>query len=414
MRILHVTPHLGGGVGKAHAAIGQALPKAIERTFVLLEPPRDPRYAAMIEAGGAVVIVARSLDNVADLAAGADIVQFEFWNHPRLFECLARTPFPAMRSVFWSHTSGLFRPVIQPGLIEQSGRFVFSTEASYAARGCELLPQAARQKLAVINSGFGFTDRPMRARPRRRPPAIAYLGTVDFVKMHRGFFDAIDRLDGDDIRVDVWGAVAGPVAAQARAMRHPERIRFGGETAAPAAALSDAEIFFYPLQREHYGTAENALVEAMSLGLVPVVLDNPAELAIVQHGTTGYVGHCIDDCAGGLQKLLFTADVLECMSSHAIRHIAETRTPARSAHAFFSLWRDLLSEPARRADFRSVIGDNPAEWFIATQCLPGEPWRPPPAAIQPEQPVKGMLAHFESAFPCDPSLSRLAGTPVSA
>jgi len=413
MKILHVTPHLGGGVGKAHAAIGQALPKEIERSFVLLESPRDKSYAAALEAGGASVVVARGLDNVADLAAGADIVQFEFWNHPRLFECLARAPFPAMRSVFWSHISGLFRPVIQPGLIEQAGRFVFSSEASRAARGCDLLSASAKQKLAVINSGFGFADR-RRARPRRRPPGIAYLGTVDFVKMHPGFFDAIDRLDGDDIRVDVWGAVAAPAAARARAMRHPVRIRFGGQTGEPAAALSDAEIFFYPLQREHYGTAENALVEAMSLGLVPVVLDNPAELAIVQHGKTGYVGHSIEACADGLQRLLSAADLLERMSNNAMRHIAETRTPARSARAFLDLWRGLLSEPSRRADFHSVIGDNPAEWFLATQCLPGEPWRPPPAAIEPEQPAKGMLAHFESVFPCDPSLARLAGAPVSA
>jgi glycosyltransferase involved in cell wall biosynthesis len=390
------------------------LPKETERTFVLLEQPRDHRYVTMIEAGGASVVTARGLDNVADLAAGADIVQFEFWNHPRLFECLARAPLPAMRSVFWSHVSGLSRPVIQPGLIEQAGRFVFSTEASSAARGCALLPPSAKQKLAVINSGFGFADRPMRARLRRRPPAIAYLGTVDFVKMHSGFFEAIDRLDGDDIRVDVWGAVAAPVAARARAMRHPQRIRFGGETAEPAAALSNAEIFFYPLQREHYGTAENALVEAMSLGLVPVVLDNPAELAIVQHGTTGYVGHSIETCADGLQQLLSAPDLLARLSDNATCHIAETRTPARSAQAFLALWRGLLSEPARRADFRSVIGDSPAEWFLATQCLPGEPWRPQPAAIAPEQPSKGMLAHFESVFPCDPSLSRLAGMPSSA
>ena len=56
MKILHVTPHLGGGVGKAHAAISAALPKeAVEQTFLLLEEPRDRRYAEMVEAGGARV-----------------------------------------------------------------------------------------------------------------------------------------------------------------------------------------------------------------------------------------------------------------------------------------------------------------------------------------------------------------------
>ena len=85
MKLLHVTPHLGGGVGKAHAALSAALPKeAVEQTFLLLEAPRERRYLDQIEAGGARVIVADGLDQVARLAAKADIVQFEFWNHPRL------------------------------------------------------------------------------------------------------------------------------------------------------------------------------------------------------------------------------------------------------------------------------------------------------------------------------------------
>ena len=276
MKILHVTPHLGGGVGKAHAAMRGVLPAEVDQTFVLLEAPRDRRYVELIEEGGARVIVADGLDQVAQLAGRADIVQFEFWNHPRLFECLAGCEFPAMRSVFWSHISGVSQPLIPPGLMEEAVRFVFTTRASLDMASLALLSEAARSRLAVINSGFGFPGAERRAPVRGRKPAIAYLGTVDFVKMHPGFFDAIDSLTGDDVRVSVWGAVdpSGPVAARARAMRHPERIVFRGETAEPAAALSEADIFFYPLQPDHYGTAENALIEAMSLGLVPVVLNN--------------------------------------------------------------------------------------------------------------------------------------------
>ena len=49
MRILHVTPHLGGGVGKAHAALSAVLPEIVQQTFVLLEPPggTSRRFAAV-------------------------------------------------------------------------------------------------------------------------------------------------------------------------------------------------------------------------------------------------------------------------------------------------------------------------------------------------------------------------------
>ena len=410
MKILHVTPHLGGGVGKAHAAICPALPDVVEQTFVLLEPPRERRYVDQVEAAGARVIAAENLDQVASLARDADIVQFEFWNHPRLIECLARCQWPAMRSAFWSHISGLSAPLIQPGLIEEAGRFAFTTEASLSGPAVKELPEAAKRKLAVINSGFGFADASRRTPVKGRAPAIAYLGTVDFVKMHPGFFDAIDRLVGN-VRVAVWGAADDAVTVRARAMLHPERIVFCGETKDPQASLADADIFFYPLQRGHYGTAENALVEAMSLGLSTVVLDNPAEVAIVRDCETGFVAHSIDECVSLLQMLLLLPDLRDKISKNAVREVEENRMPAQSALEFMIFWLGLASEEPRHCDFQRVLGDDPAAWYLATQCLPGASWQAPEFR---EKPAKGSLAHFESVFAGDKSFARLRQPAVAA
>jgi glycosyltransferase involved in cell wall biosynthesis len=407
MRILHITPHLGGGVGKAHAALSHALPDVVEQTFILLEAPFDRRFADAINARGARVLVADNLDQVARLAGEADIVQFEFWNHPRLFECLACCPFPAMRSVFWSHVSGLHKPVVQPGLIEAAARFVYTTPASLELPSVASIRKAVPKKIAVINSGFGFAEAPPRVPMAGRKPTIAHLGTVNFLKMHPGFFDAIDRLADDDIRVSVWGRVdpSGEVAARAQAMRHPERIVFRGETAEPSAALADADIFFYPLQPDHYGTAENALVEAMSLGLVPVVLNNPAERAIVRHGETGFIANAIEECTSLLEELLHSRELRERLSQNAIRHVAQTRTPAISAQDFMILWLGLLPESPQHRDFRATVGASPADWFLATQRLPGTAWKPP-RRQGPQLAAKGTLAHFESVFPATASLRR--------
>ncbi len=407
MKVLHVTPHLGGGVGKAHAAIRAVLPDEVDQTFVLLEEPRDRRYADLIVQNGARVIVASGLDHVAHLAREADIVQFEFWNHPRLFECLARCAFPAIRSVFWSHISGIKRPLIPPGLIEQAMRFVFTTSASLDIASLALVSEAAKTRVAVINSGFGFPGAERRTPARDEKPSVAYLGTVDFVKMHPGFFDAIDGLADDDICVSVWGAVdpSGPVAARARAMQHPERVRLLGATEEPQTALSDADIFFYPLQRDHYGTAENVLIEAMSLGLVPVVLNNAAEMAIIRDGETGFVARSIEEATSLLQMLLSSADVRERVSRNAADFVAENRTRKQSAHDFMILWLGLLAKPPKHCDFRTAVGDSPAEWFAATQRLPGADWEPS-NWNDVQRPSKGTLAHFESVFGREASLVR--------
>jgi len=400
MKILHITPHLGAGVGKCHASVRAALAGNVEQTFLLLEAPLDRRYADLIVASGGQVRVAQDLAEVARLAKEADIVQFEFWNHPRLFECLARTDFPAMRSVIWAHISGLFTPKIPPGLITEAGRFVFSTEASVPIAALAGLPA---DKIAVIRSSFGFPTRSPE-RTAGELPELAYLGTVDFVKMNPGFFEAMDALEMD-ARASVWGECAAPVVARALGMDNPQRIRFCGQTATPAAALANAEIFFYPLQPHHYGTGENALVEAMSLGLVPVVLNNPAEAAIVEDGETGLIGETIDHCVNLLQSLLTSVTLRDRLSRNAAAAIAATRTPLRSATALMSLWQSLMEDAPRRHHFVSAIGNRPADWYVATQRKPGAPWVPVLEANA--TPTKGTMAHFEHVFPDDCSLARL-------
>jgi hypothetical protein len=210
------------------------------------------------------------------------------------------------------------------------------------------------------------------------------------------------------VRVAVWGEAdaQGAVVARANAMRYPERVEFRGRTSDPVAALASADIFFYPLQRDHYGTAENALVEAMSLGLAPLVLDNPAEKAIVRDGQTGFVASSIEEIGSLLEMLLLLPDMREKISRNAIRAMAETRTPATSAQDFMILWLAMLAEPARICDFAGAIGSTPAEWFLSTQRLSGTAWAPE-VSDPAGRPAKGTLAHFESAFAGDDSFARL-------
>jgi glycosyltransferase involved in cell wall biosynthesis len=336
MRILHIAAHLGGGIGKAHAAIARELPPGVEQTFLLLEEPIDRRHADALARCGACVIVERDPSRIRALALQADIVQLEYWGHPLLNEYAQFGFAPGVKTVCWCHVSGLFQPALPVFL--DADRFVLTSDISLP-----VMPRAVRSRTSVINSGFGFTDVQSRARPTRRKPAIAYLGTVDFKKLHRGIFDAVDTLDEDMTPISLWGHISAEVASCAAAMRHPERIKLQGHTLDPMSALAEADIFFYPLGRDHYGTAESALVEAMSMGLVPVVLDNPAETKIVTHGKSGFVARTIDECVSYLRRLVREPLLREEMATGAKRE-SQTRSPARSANAFAALWAGLVAE----------------------------------------------------------------------
>lgn len=391
--IVHLAAHLGGGVGKAHAAIRAVDPDAARHLYILLEPARDRRYVAAIEAAGAKVIELPACDELLAHLAGADIVQVEFWNHPRLYEALARLPFPAGRFLFWSHISGLAPPLIADGLTQAADIFVYTSACS--------LVRPARGDLRVVGSGFGLDHPPIRRQPGAKLRG-GYLGTVDFVKMSPDFFSIIDAVSGPDFEIAVYGAfdpLGGPARAHA-AMRHPERVVFMDQTDDPAAALADLDFFYYPLDRRHFGTAENALVEAMSAGLAPLVLDNPAECAIVSDNVTGLVAGSAKDCIASLRRLLAEPQLRARLGDEAAIEAARRFRPEVSRAAFATLYRDLMTRPKRRPDFAPVLGPAPIDWFLGSF--------PEGATVAEGRPSKGSLAHFLSCFPEDDALNGCA------
>lgn len=394
MTVLHITPHLGGGVGKAHAALCAADPEAGERHFVLLEEPRDTRYADLIKAAGAELTLATDRQQIASLIAGADIVQFEWWNHPLICGFLAGPPLPPMRSVIWSHVSGVHAPFIPSGLLEQADRFVFTSACSRQAPNLSKLGESI-DRAAVINSGFCHDGIESVEQDVRR--GVAYLGTVDFSKMSPAMMTVIDRLDRDDVSVDFWGGVAdeSPLHQAISEMKHPGRVRLRGHTDAPMAALATRSVFLYLLQSNHFGTAENALIEAMSLGCAPIVFANPCECEIVRHGETGLVAGCVDEAAAHLSRLIAEPEEARRLGENARREVLATKTPARSMEAFRSLWDALCREPKRSPDFASALGPTPRHWFRVLQGgdASGGEGRESQAAS------KGTLAHFLAHYP---------------
>ncbi|MBW8299941.1 MAG: glycosyltransferase [Hydrogenophaga sp.] len=408
---MHITPHLGGGVGKAHAAIQGATDPAVGRAYYLLEEPRDRRYADLVEQAGGRLHHAGQGVSLAELIEDADIVQIEWWNHPRLYHLLAKTDLPPMRSLFWAHVSGLFAPYIPTDLIAAAGRFLFTSPCSLQSPDIAALPDTVHARLGVVGSGFGFEDEHTAdgMQAGATSAAIAYLGTVDFVKMHPAFFDIVDAVDNADIRVSVWGGFdpEGEPARRARAMRHPERVRLEGQTADPRAALQAAGIFFYPLREDHYGTAENALIEAMSLGLVPVVLANPAEKAIVTDGVNGVVAADPADMAAGLGRLLANPKERARLSAAARATARDRYQPRRSAGLLEEHYRALMVEPKTRIDFAGVLGSKPADWFLSTQQRGGSSGTGRMFAAGGAL-SKGSIDHFLATFPDDPGLLALS------
>lgn len=92
---------------------------------------------------------------------------------------------------------------------------------------------------------------------------VGYLGTVDYIKLHPGFLpmSLAAGLEGAKFPV-AGGPKEAELAREAAALGAGEIFDFMGPIEDVAGFLSNLDVFGYPLNPTHYGTGEQALIEA--------------------------------------------------------------------------------------------------------------------------------------------------------
>lgn len=417
IEILHLTAHLGGGIGKALSTLVAAARDAgVPRRHVVacLEPPEKRQFVERIVAAGGEVLVQPAARELAARVAAADIVQLEWWNHPATIEALCRLGAQPMRLLVWCHVSGLFNPIIPPGLLAAAQRFVFTSPCSLKAAGV----RADDGRFGVIASACGPDAPPPRARVAGAPLAVGYLGSLNFAKLHPDYVDYLAAVPHPDFRVRLIGDELNRQALEARcrAAARPHLLEFGGYTRDVAGELAALDVLAYLLNPRHYGTAENALVEAMAMGVVPVVLDNPAERCIVEHGRTGLVVSTPAEFAAAIAWLEeHPADRL-AMAARAAQTARSRWGGAVMQAAFATQYADLMRAAKRDTAFAPVFGSTAAAWFLSCQgraeIFAADGRIALPAGERPSHDLlersKGSVFHFLRHFPDSPTLGAWA------
>ena len=131
-----------------------------------------------------------------------------------------------------------------------------------------------------------------------------------------------------------------------------------------------SDIFGYPLKSDHYGTAEQALLEAMGAGIPPVVLDNHAEKYLIEDGRTGLVASSIDQYADLVSFLIENPEFRLKLGHNARRYAADEFAACKTMEKLHSTYNEIESLPCkdRLLEVECLTNENRG-WTLFTLCL---------------------------------------------
>lgn len=304
--ILHITPHLGGGVGSVLLNF-LSFAKNDEKyshSVATLDYANEKSKKASKEIGFELFSDAyKDINHLLQLINKADIVLVHFWNHPLLYDFLVRNKLPESRVIFWSHISGFTPPNIFPQkILNYPDKFVFTTPLSFDTK--EVQEFQSKEKFAAIWS-TGGVEHVKNINPKpHKGFNIGYIGTVDYSKMHPDFLEICSNINIPDAKFIVCG---GPnhlqLKEETEKMGISHKFEFLGKVEDITNYLEVFDVFGYPLNPNHFGTCDQVLQEAMAAGVVPVTLNNPMENYMLKNGEIGIVAQSEAEYISSIEKL---------------------------------------------------------------------------------------------------------------
>jgi L-malate glycosyltransferase len=169
-------------------------------------------------------------------------------------------------------------------------------------------------------------------------------GTVDYGKLHPDFIKMCANINIPDVRFIICsGDSQEQVKKDAIKLNVADRFSLNGRVPSIMPYLAIYDVFGYPLQPKHLGTCEQAIGEAMMAGVVPVVLNNPAERYIIENEVTGIIANSPDDYCRAIEYLYHHPETRKRLAQNAISAAREKYSLRRKIKAWGKIFDEILS-----------------------------------------------------------------------
>lgn len=372
--ILHITPHMGGGVGKVLSGISCYAKKSnsnIKHKIIVLEEPEKMNFIDICKSNGVDISCSPSMESIEREMLNADIVQIEWWHHPLIAKFMNEFPKIDVRLIVWSHISGCTYPNLPFEFVKTPHKFMFTSKYSFEnPEWTTDEKKYVKENCKVVNSSGGFNSKYKKEYSRKSDSfIIGYCGTLTYSKIHPNFIDFCSLVNISNEKYIFVGDNNNKEELQNKAKENDigDKVEFTGYTNDIYKELSKFDIFAYPLNPYHFGTTENALLEAMAFGLPVVALNQCAEKYIIEHMKTGLLANNGDEYAACIRYLYNNPTEAKRIGENARKYVLKSYSIEKTYNDLLSVYNETLSFQKKVFDFKSIFGELPYKWFLS--CL---------------------------------------------
>jgi len=349
IKVVHLAPHVGGGVGSVLIdwLNDTKNDTTMEHTLACLDAchPASLEKLSKYEINYEDNLYKKDRKQFIDIIEQADVVLLHYWNHPLLAHLLVTDGLPSCRLICWCHISGLHEPSIIPSyLIDLADKIIFTSDISRGAKNIQEAIEINSEKFETIHSTRNLDPFLELAKKRTFSNAgkkLVYIGTVSYDKLHPDTLSIITKLSQRGFKISIIG---GPdnAAIERELDSESKDVKFIGPVENIHLFLSEADIFIYPLCQNHYGTGEQAVLEAMATGLPVVAFNNPAESNIISNNHNGILVHNSDEFMEATILISENIELRKGMSNASIVIIKKMFSSREARLKFNKIIRDIF------------------------------------------------------------------------
>lgn len=408
---------MGGGVGKVLSGISAYSELNVSdyrHSIILLDKPEKTNFIDICRVHNVDINIANKTEDVILAIRDADIVQLEWWHHPLMYRYLDKIFKIPVRLLIWSHVSGCYYPYLPMDFVKFPQKFVFTSHYSSDNPYWDKETQVwAKKFCSVVNSSGGFDAVKLVKKDKNSADfCVGYMGTQAFSKLHPEFMNfckAISNIPqikfymvGDNTNEQI-------LSEQAKKLGIAELFRFEGYVNDVSFAFSKMDVFGYLLNPKHFGTTENALLEAMAAELPVVCLRQAAEQYLIEDGKTGILVNNIEEYKNAISYLWKKPKKAKELGENAKQYVLKEFSVKKTVQNLNKIYDVLMKDDKRKFDFAKVIGNTAYEYFerflppdLSLDCKNMSDW---PEILKGYS--KSSLPHFCRVYPKDDKLNCL-------